>query len=78
MGQPVGKTDIAQKRPGEGVSLLLAHTADERGHHDVFQGGKLGKQVVKLEYESDGTVSERGQGAVSHAEDILPAKADGP
>ena len=56
---------------GIGLGLLALASGNEGGYNDVLQRGKLGQQLVELEYESYVSVAERGELVAAHLACVL-------
>lgn len=57
-------------------SLRGRDAADEERHHDVFEGGEFGEQVVALPDEADFAIAEVAEGGVGELGDVLGSEED--
>ena len=54
----ISKMQVIEHLHSSDASIVHANPSDESGHHHILHGGKFGQKLMKLEYESNVTVTE--------------------
>jgi hypothetical protein len=76
--EPLPQTHLPQDIFGQAHCAFSGLTGDQGGHHCIFQGIELRKQVMELKDKSDLTISQTAKRRFTHISHISIRKEDSP
>lgn len=76
MLQALPEADLVKKLESSVASAFGRLSADEKGHHHVLDRSEVPKKMMKLEYESDGSIPKVTEVGIAQSGEVVPAESN--